>query len=171
MDAYGLEPGAFDEEFARKNNINIIRGTLADAQFPDSHFDVITLNHVFEHLSRPAEAMAELHRILKPGGKLIIGVPQYRTPLFKLLGSRWIQLDTPRHLFIPSTGNMEQYAKKAGFTIDKVRYNMVPGSLFGFALSQQTLTRKIVFALALPFVTLLNLMKMGDQIEIVLTKK
>jgi len=171
MDAYGVEPGAFDEKFVKENNLNVVRGTLIDAKFPSNYFDVITINHVFEHLSNPSETMEELSRILKPNGKLIIGVPQYKTPLFKVLGKKWIQLDTPRHLFVPSADNMKQYAQKAKFSVERVRYNMVPGSLFGFSLNKKSLTRKIAFVAALPFVNILNLLKMGDQIEIILIKK
>jgi len=45
--------------------------------FPDSYFDVIEASHVLEHLDRPFLVMKELHRILKPGGRLIIKVPHF----------------------------------------------------------------------------------------------
>ncbi len=45
--------------------------------FSDSSFDLIEAFHILEHLDRPLLAMAELHRILKPGGRLIIKVPHF----------------------------------------------------------------------------------------------
>lgn len=45
--------------------------------FPDSFFDCIEALHVLEHLDRPFFVMKELHRILKPGGKLLIKVPHF----------------------------------------------------------------------------------------------
>lgn len=45
--------------------------------FLDSHFDLIEAFHILEHLDRPFLAMKELHRILKPGGRLIIKVPHF----------------------------------------------------------------------------------------------
>jgi len=43
--------------------------------FEDQHFDTILLTDVLEHLAEPVTAIGEAARILRPGGKLIIGVP------------------------------------------------------------------------------------------------
>jgi SAM-dependent methyltransferase len=45
--------------------------------FEDSSFDKILAHHVLEHLDKPFTIMKELHRILKPGGKLIVRVPHF----------------------------------------------------------------------------------------------
>src|SRR5581483_10267047 len=45
--------------------------------FPSDQFELIEADHVLEHLPDPFAAMAELHRILKPGGKLIVRVPHF----------------------------------------------------------------------------------------------
>ena len=51
---------------------------LADAtNYPaaDESFDLIFMNHVLEHIPDAATALAEVRRVLKPGGHAIIGVP------------------------------------------------------------------------------------------------
>ena len=48
---------------------------VADAHelpFPDGKFAVILCTEVLEHLSNPPKAIAEMRRVLKPGGKLIL---------------------------------------------------------------------------------------------------
>jgi SAM-dependent methyltransferase len=45
--------------------------------FAEASFDEVFASHVLEHLDRPFEVMKELHRILKPGGKLIVKVPHF----------------------------------------------------------------------------------------------
>ena len=45
--------------------------------FSDGEFDLIEASHVLEHLDRPFFVMRELHRILKPGGTLIVKVPHF----------------------------------------------------------------------------------------------
>jgi SAM-dependent methyltransferase len=45
--------------------------------FEDNYFDLIEVSHVLEHLEKPFIIMKELHRILKPNGKLIIKVPHF----------------------------------------------------------------------------------------------
>src|SRR3989339_563091 len=45
--------------------------------FADAYFDLIEANHILEHLDSPFVIMKELHRLLKPGGRLIIRVPHF----------------------------------------------------------------------------------------------
>jgi len=45
--------------------------------FSDNELDLIEAFHVLEHLDKPFDVMGELHRILKPGGKLVIRVPHF----------------------------------------------------------------------------------------------
>jgi len=45
--------------------------------FDDGYFDLIESDHVLEHLSNPFKVMAELHRILAKGGRLIVRVPHF----------------------------------------------------------------------------------------------
>jgi len=45
--------------------------------FPDNYADEIHMYHVLEHLHDPLKKMEEIHRILKPGGKLYIRVPHF----------------------------------------------------------------------------------------------
>ena len=43
--------------------------------YADGTFDVVIASDVFEHIRRDAEAMRELHRVLRPGGELVLTVP------------------------------------------------------------------------------------------------
>lgn len=45
--------------------------------FENNSVDLLEANHVLEHLDRPFSVMKEMHRILKPGGRLIIRVPHF----------------------------------------------------------------------------------------------
>lgn len=42
---------------------------VADLPFPDRHFDLVTSTFAFHHFARPARALEELHRVLKPGAE------------------------------------------------------------------------------------------------------
>jgi SAM-dependent methyltransferase len=50
-------------------------GTLEEINFPDNHFDAITMNAILEHLYDPYRTMLEVFRILKPGGLLSFDAP------------------------------------------------------------------------------------------------
>ncbi|MEN6360023.1 MAG: class I SAM-dependent methyltransferase [Smithella sp.] len=54
---------------------NLIRGDISSLPFPSDSFDLITSNMVFEHLQEPDVQLKEIHRILRPGGKLVFHTP------------------------------------------------------------------------------------------------
>ena len=62
-------------------------------------FDVITLWHVLEHISNLEEVVKELSELLKPGGILVIAVPNYNSYDAKHYKEFWAAYDTPRHLW------------------------------------------------------------------------
>jgi len=43
--------------------------------FPDADFDGATLDNVLEHIAEPKPILSEIHRVLRKGGRLIVGVP------------------------------------------------------------------------------------------------
>jgi len=47
------------------------RGDIALLPFPDASFDLVTANMVMEHLDDPAQEFREIHRVLRPGGRLL----------------------------------------------------------------------------------------------------
>ena len=49
--------------------------------FPDNSFDEILAYSILEHVDDLMKTMAELHRILKPGGRLDVIVPHYNGPI------------------------------------------------------------------------------------------
>jgi ubiquinone/menaquinone biosynthesis C-methylase UbiE len=182
MDCYGVEPSKFDELFAKKNNLEIKNCNFLEADYQDNYFDIITLNHVFEHSSCPTETLKKINRLLKPEGTLIMTIPQSDCLAYKVFGRYWVQLDVPRHLFMFQEKTIKEYARKTGFKIEKVRYNSTSfqflGSFFYLKnrgkeryLSDKNFVKNplLVFLLT-PFAYVCNLLKIGDQIEVILCK-
>lgn len=76
FEAIGVEPNEGYAAFARRTySVDIVNAPLEEAGFADGAFDLITLNHVFEHLVDPLAALALIRRWLKPSGALFIEVP------------------------------------------------------------------------------------------------
>ena len=182
FDGYGVEPNAYDKEFALTHGLRIFNCTLEEAAFADDFFDAITLNHVFEHISDPLSTLCELRRILKPGGTLVISVPQKKCALYWLFGRQWHQLDVPRHLFVPSRNNLAKVVHSTGFQITHIRYNGRPENflqtlhywwcdLRGRPTDlQHWAPPRIAFWACLPLAYLSNYARVGDQIEMFLSK-
>lgn len=62
-------------EAEEKYNYKFFHGDLLGAQFPKEEFDVVMMYHVLEHVPNPQTLLAEIRRVLKKGGVLIIEVP------------------------------------------------------------------------------------------------
>lgn len=62
-------------------------------------FDAVVFWHVAEHVHDPAEALCDIARLLRPGGVLLVGVPNFGSLEARYAGAGWFHLDVPRHLF------------------------------------------------------------------------
>jgi SAM-dependent methyltransferase len=86
----GVEPSRFMCEFARKEYALDIRpGTLEEQDFGEETFDVVTMWDVLEHLPRPAETLARISGLLRPGGLLVITYPDIDGIPARLMGRKW----------------------------------------------------------------------------------
>ncbi|MBO0679857.1 class I SAM-dependent methyltransferase [Mycolicibacterium sp. S2-37] len=54
-----------------------VKGDALDLPYPDGTFDCVIASEILEHVPQDDEAIAELVRVLKPGGRLAITVPRW----------------------------------------------------------------------------------------------
>jgi len=102
MDAAGIEISATAVEFARENlGVELVHENAAAHQ---RQYDVVTSFNVIEHLEDPQEHLAELLRLLKPGGSLVITTPNPQCIQRLAVGlERWNMICPPHHLNLFST--------------------------------------------------------------------
>jgi len=70
----------------RGENWLLLRADVLDLPFEDASFDAVLYYHVIEHGPNPARSLAELARVLRVGGGMLIGTPN-RARLVGYLGS------------------------------------------------------------------------------------
>lgn len=115
---YGVELSDEVAGIARqRHNLNVVTGTLEEAGYPDAFFDAITMWDVLEHLHDPTGSLREIHRILKPGGLLVIRVPNLASWDAAVFGRYWAGLDAPRHLYLFTPTTLRRMLQDAGFTV------------------------------------------------------
>lgn len=94
----GVEPSEEAREIARQR----IKGDLLYSedleQLPDQSFDLITMWHVLEHVDDLKWQVAQLQRLIKPNGRIVIAVPNYRSYDGRFYNAYWAAYDVPRHL-------------------------------------------------------------------------
>ena len=92
----GFEPNTSAKTLAENKGV-----VFTDDIFvlPNASFDVITMWHVLEHVPNLEEYIANLKRLLKPDGTIIIAVPNYKSFDAQYYGRFWAAYDVPRHLW------------------------------------------------------------------------
>lgn len=138
----GIEPSRWLSEQGRKRyGLDLRAGTLEEHPFEENSFDLVTLWDVIEHLTAPEKTLAEIKRILKPGGHLLVNYPDFGSWQAKLLGKNWpFLLSVHLYYFTPKT--IQEFLQKAGYEVVKLRphWQMLElgyvlkraGSYFGF---------------------------------------
>jgi len=80
-----------------QGNFVLLSGDMPYA-FPEGAFDIVIAKHVVEHLSHPEQGIAEMSRVLKPGGLLILATPNLSSPMRKRKKADWIGYKDPTHI-------------------------------------------------------------------------
>jgi len=93
----GVEPAEQAAATANSRGFDVFPGVLQEANYPANNFDIVTMFEVVEHLIDPINVGREIHRILKPGGLLIIGTGNADSWTVQFLGSKWEYLDIGSH--------------------------------------------------------------------------
>ncbi len=95
----------------------------------------ITMFHVLEHLYNPRIYLQEAHRLLEPGGRLVVQVPNAACWQFHLLGRAWNGVDVPRHLFDFRARDVEALLTGCGFEVLRLKHFSLRDNPAGLASS------------------------------------
>lgn len=114
--------------------------------------DVVTLHFVLEHVVDLHGTFADISRLLRPGGRLYLVVPEIRSLEARLFGAKWHGLDPPRHISFPDATAIALFADRYGFSVAERRPVPFPN---GFAASLPViLTGRFHFVLFAAFLPL-----------------
>jgi len=114
-DTQGIDPDPEAVAAARKTGLTVRQGGFPRTGFPDGQFDAVTLSHVIEHVHDPIVALREVHRILKPGGRIWIATPNIDGAGHRLFGRHWRGLEPPRHLVMFNSSSLRLACERGGF--------------------------------------------------------
>jgi len=105
------------------------------AKLPGGAFDFVTLWHVLEHLPEPRESLGEVARLLGPGGRLLVEVPNFGSWQARLGRAYWYHMDVPRHLLHFDRPSLAALLARTGFAPERWHTFSLEYDTFGLAQS------------------------------------
>lgn len=122
-ESHGVEINRLAAEVGSSRGLDIHAGDLQSAQFPDSYFDYVRASHSLEHVTSPQETLLEINRILRPGGIVMLAVPNVESLNARIFKENWWHLCVPVHPFSFSAKTLTRLVANCGFLVETVRYN------------------------------------------------
>jgi 2-polyprenyl-3-methyl-5-hydroxy-6-metoxy-1,4-benzoquinol methylase len=113
-------------DICRRNGLEVFHGELKDAGLEPGSFDLISARHVIEHVPDPDGFVADIARLLKPGGRMHLRTPNSESLGRKIFGNLWYANDAPRHLILFSKKNLNMLAARHGLEPVTIRTNVRP---------------------------------------------
>jgi SAM-dependent methyltransferase len=98
--------------------LTLREGTVEDGP-PPGPFDLVTMWHALEHDYRPLETLRRLREVVRPGGALIVEVPNFDSLTRRLHGSAWAGFHTPRHTAIYTPATLRALLERAEWTVER----------------------------------------------------
>jgi SAM-dependent methyltransferase len=146
-------------------------GDLLDAGYAERSFDAVRFSHSLEHMRSPRAELAEARRVLRPGGRLAIAVPDFGALLRRVCGERWFFLDLPRHLWHFDHRTLPRLVRESGFEVTRVRNVTASSAILGtidyLRGRRETLTTNAAaWYAAQPLAALLDALRLGDELEL-----
>lgn len=127
----GFDVSDFLEPAVRELGIEFfpVSAALADASA-----DVVICHHMLEHALNPAASLAEIRRVLKPGGKLLLHVPFEKERRYR----RYDSTEPNHHLFSWNTQTLGNLVTECGFKLESAGIGQ-----FGYDRAASAWARKL----------------------------
>lgn len=111
----GIDPSRWAvEEAWRTFGIRVRQGPVEGARWDDASFDAVVMADVVEHLSDPRPVLAEVRRLLKPGGVLYLTTPDYNCVWSRVMRNRWWMV-IPEHNYYFTRRTLRMLLAEASF--------------------------------------------------------
>jgi SAM-dependent methyltransferase len=134
--ASGIEPSRRSVALAHQAGRAVeLRGLFDHSA---SGLDAAVLWHVLEHLDDPAAALATVRSWLRPGGLLLVGVPNAASLQADIAGDAWLHWDVPRHRVHFTADGLRRLLGRSGFELVRTHHFVVEQNLHGMWMAMLT---------------------------------
>lgn len=121
VEVLGVDASPLAAAEVARRGMRAVTGDFLQVALPPESFDGIAMNHVLEHLRDPRAGLRKAWSLLKPGGRLLLGVPNFASVERSHFGPAWSDLELPRHLFHFTARGLRRLLTDEGFQVERLR--------------------------------------------------
>ncbi len=150
LDAWGLDPSPAACAAAHAAGADVVNADVETAAVEAGSQDAVVLWHALEHFDQPATALERIAGWLRPGGRLVVAVPNLAGLQAQLGGDRWFHQDVPRHRTHLTPAGVRALLARSGFAVARVHHLLVeqnPLGMWQTLLNRLTAERDFAFRL------------------------
>jgi SAM-dependent methyltransferase len=150
LDARGIDPSPAACEAARRLGVDVANVGIDEAEVTAESEDAVVIWHALEHFDDPATALARAHGWLRPGGTIVIAVPNLDSVQARIGGDRWFHQDVPRHRTHLTPAGATALLERSGYRVERIRHLLVeqnPLGMWQTLLNRLTIERDFAFRL------------------------
>jgi SAM-dependent methyltransferase len=129
---FELSPDAA-EEASKLEGLDIRNIPFAEHDLPEASADIVTMNHVLEHLPDPGSELRQAVSLLRPGGLLLVEVPRLGGWGRRTFGRWWWGHLPPQHLHLFHIEGLSGLLEAHGARVESVRVSGYP-AIFSMTL-------------------------------------
>lgn len=137
-------------------------GFFPDPRYSPESFDVVTLNHVIEHVDDPVGVLSAIKDILKPGGILAVAAPNYDSLVRRMRKGLWSGLQPTQHIWQLPINAIAEFTRMAGLEPVVIRRTSLQYPRGSRSLPNWAMLKTVL--------TAASVLKMGDN-SVVLARK
>jgi 2-polyprenyl-3-methyl-5-hydroxy-6-metoxy-1,4-benzoquinol methylase len=114
-------------EMAQKSGLIVHHGSVETIDLPSNTYDLAFTVQTIEHVEKPDELLYGIHKLLKPGGRLVIVTDNTDSLDFKFYKrSYWGGYHFPRHWNLFNKNSLSKLAAKTGFEVNSLNTQVSP---------------------------------------------
>jgi len=175
--ARGVELSTTAVAHARGLGLDVVEGELPGAGLPAAAFDLVYLGDVLEHVPDCRAVMAEVARVLAPGGHVVLRGPITTHSIARRFGMAGYEIfarvivleEPPYHLWEFTPGPLAGLLRRVGLNVVSLRQSKIPpGNPHGEKSALQRTAMGLLDAVNLPITRAFNVL--GDRVVAVARK-
>lgn len=175
--ARGVELAPDAVAHARARGLDVFAGDLLAANLPTGHFDLVYMGDVLEHVPDCRAVVAEVARVMRPGGWFYLRGPitthslarSLALAVHRALGRTLLLHEVPYHLWEFTPGPLARLVERAGLRVVRVRQSKIPpGGARGRKTALERAAMAAIDAVNVPLTAWFNVR--GDRVVLVARK-